>query len=164
MELDARREADLDLFIEQTMGAVLGLSIMTAFTIGEEAGIPPEAMVLEMYMSGEMEMVFRSFREEGFFRASGLHGPTAMYGGFVRTMGFMPLDLGNRFREVLEEIHSGQFARQFQAEREAGYPMLAQAEAMSTGDSPIMRAEALVGQALQPVAGEPDSPVGHSEG
>ena len=147
IELDARREADLDLFIEQTMGALVGLSIMTAFTVGVEAGIPPEAMVMEMYMSQEMEMVFRSFRQEGFYRASSVHGPTALYGGFVRTMQFLPLDLGGLFHQVLAEIQTGQFARQFQAEREAGYPMLRQAEALSSGDSasqPISRAEAYV--------------------
>jgi ketol-acid reductoisomerase len=125
---------------------------MTAFTIGVEAGIPPEAMVMEMYMSQEMEMVFRGFREEGFYRASSVHGPTALYGGFVRTMQFMPLDLGGLFRQVLEEIVSGQFARQFQAEREAGYPLLGQAEAMSSGDSPIDRAEARVRAMLGQIA------------
>jgi ketol-acid reductoisomerase len=144
LELDARREADIDLFIEQTMGAVLGAAIMLAFTIGEESGIPPEALVMEMYMSGEMEMVFRAFREEGFFQASSVHGPTALYGGFIRTMQWMMSDLGPTFRQTLAEIQSGQFAQQFQAEREAGYPTLAQAESMSMEDSPIARAEARV--------------------
>ena len=152
IELDARREADLDLFIEQTMGALVGMSIMTAFTVGTEAGIPPEAMVMEMYMSQEMEMVFRSFREAGFYRASSVHGPTALYGGFVRTMQFLPLDLGGLFRKVLAEIQTGQFARQFQAERQAGYPMLKQAEALSSGDpasDPIGRAETSVRAGLR---------------
>ena len=89
IELDARREADLDLFIEQSLGAVIGVAVMNAFTVGVEAGIPAEALVMEMYMSQEMEMVFRSFREQGFFRASDTHGPTALYGGFIRTMQFM---------------------------------------------------------------------------
>jgi ketol-acid reductoisomerase len=137
LELDARREADLDLFVEQTVGAVVGVAIMSAFNLGVEAGIPAEAMVMEMYMSEEMEMVFRSFREKGFFRASDTHGPTALYGGFVRTMQLMMSDLGSRFRETLEEIQSGEFARQFQAEREAGYPTLSQAQAMTAEESPV---------------------------
>jgi ketol-acid reductoisomerase len=148
LELDAKREADIDLFIEQTMGAVLGVSIMQAFLIGEDAGIPPEALVMEMYMSQEMEMVFRSFREEGFFKASSVHGPTALYGGFMRTMQFMQSGLGATFEEILAEIQNGEFARKFQAEREAGYPMLSQAEAMSMEDSPIARAEQRVRQML----------------
>ncbi len=139
MELDARREADLDLFIEQTMGAIIGVSVMSAFTLGVEAGIPPEAMVLEMYMSGEMETVFRAFRERGFYQAADTHGPTAMYGGFVRTMAFMQTDLAATFRRILEEISSGQFAQQFQAEREAGYPSLSMARAMASGESPVVQ-------------------------
>jgi ketol-acid reductoisomerase len=148
LELDARREADLDLFIEQTMGAVVGVAIMSAFTLGVEAGIPPEAMVLEMYMSGEMETVFRAFREMGFFRASDTHGPTALYGGYISTMQLMQSDLASRFRETLEQISSGQFAQQFQAEREAGYPALTQAQLMASDESPfaqpMVQAEARV--------------------
>ncbi|MGD2148078.1 MAG: NAD(P)-binding domain-containing protein [Anaerolineae bacterium] len=148
LELDARREADIDLFIEQTMGAIIGVAVMQAFAIGEDAGIPPEALVLEMYMSGEMEMVFRSFRKEGFFKASSVHGPTALYGGFIRTMQFMGSGLGTAFQRVLEEIQSGEFARGFQAERQAGYSILSQAEAMSMEDSPIAQAERRVREML----------------
>ena len=137
LELDAKREADLDLFIEQTMGAVIGVAVMSAFTLGAEAGIPPEALVLEMYMSGEMETVFRAFREKGFFRTSEVHGPTAMYGGFVRSMEFMLSDIPSRFRATLEEIQAGRFASQFQAEREAGYPALSQAQSMAAEEGPI---------------------------
>jgi ketol-acid reductoisomerase len=139
MELDAQREANLDLFVEQTMGAVIGVAIMNAFNLGVEAGIPPEAMVLEMYMSGEMETVFAAFRKRGFYRASDTHGPTALYGGFVRTMELIESNLYDRFLATLEDIQSGGFARQFQAEREAGYPTLTQAQAMSSEESPITR-------------------------
>jgi ketol-acid reductoisomerase len=148
LEISASQEADIDLFIEQTLGAVLGVAIMQAFAIGEDAGIPAEAMVLEMYMDGEMEMVWRSFREEGFFKASSVHGPTALYGGFIRTMQFMGSGFGETFSQILAEIHSGEFARKFQAERQAGYPMLAQASAMSMADSPISLAEQRVRQIL----------------
>ena len=137
LELDARREADLDLFIEQTLGAAVGVAIMSAFSLGVEAGIPPEALVMEMYMSQEMETVWRSFREKGFFRASDTHGPTALYGGYLRTMQLMQSDLGVKFRETLDEIQSGEFARQFQAERESGYPTLSLAQQMTAESSPV---------------------------
>lgn len=153
LELDAHREADLDLFIEQTLGAAIGVAIMSAFTLGVEAGIPPEAMVVEMYMSGEMETVWQAFRKQGFFRASDTHGPTALYGGFLRTMQLLMSDMGTKFKEILEEIQTGQFARQFQAEREAGYPTLSQAQAMTAEESlmalPIARAEAQVRELLR---------------
>ncbi len=139
--LSAKLEADLDLFVEQSMGAALGVAIMNAFAVGAEAGIPEEALVIEMYMSGEMETVFRGFREQGFFGAAGAHGPTAMYGGFMSTLRLTQADLASRFREIMADIQSGKFARQFQAEREAGYPMLSQAEAMRGPDNPVTQAE-----------------------
>lgn len=142
IELSARQEADLDLLVEQTLGAALGVAIMNIFAMGVDAGLPPEAMVLEMYMSEEMEAVWRSFYEKGFMLASSAHGPTALYGGFIRTMQLLGSDLPVKFREIFNEIQSGKFAADFQAERQAGYPMLSQAEAMSMGDHPITQAEA----------------------
>ena len=97
-------------------------------------------------MSEEMETVWRSFREKGFFRASKTHGPTALYGGYLRTMQLMQSDLGASFRETLDQIQSGEFARQFQAERDGGYPTLTLAQQMTAETSPvtepIVRAEA----------------------
>jgi ketol-acid reductoisomerase len=141
LELDARQEANLDLLVEQTVGAVLGMALISVFSLGVDAGIPAEAMVLEMYMSGEMETVWRSFGEKGFFASSSQHGPTALYGGFVRTMQLMQSDLAGKFRETLENIRNGEFARQFQAERQAGYPLLSQAQAMNVALAPITEAE-----------------------
>lgn len=148
LELDARREADLDLLVEQTLGAALGVAIMNVFALGVEAGVPPEVMVMEMYMDEEMETVWRSFREQGFIRASNAHGPTAMYGGFVRTMQLMNSDLTASFRETFENIRNGNFARQFQSERQTGYPMLSQAQAMITDENPITQAEQRLRQML----------------
>ena len=124
VEMSAATEATLDLFIEQTIGPLLGTAIMVAFEVGLEAGIAPEALVLEMYMSGEMETVFRSFRETGFFRASEDHGPTAVFGGITRTLEMDRAEMAARFRAILQDIRSGAFARRFQKEADSGYPML----------------------------------------
>jgi ketol-acid reductoisomerase len=107
--------------VEQTVGAVLGMAIMTAFEVGRDAGIPAEALVLEMYMSGEMEIVFRSFRKAGFFRSSGDHGPTAVFGGMLRTLEMDRDAIMTSFRATLEDIKSGGFARRFQEEAKNGY-------------------------------------------
>jgi len=141
LEMSAADEAVLDLFVEQTVGPLLGAAIMTAFEVGREAGIPAEALVLEMYMSGEMEAVFEGFRTSGFFRASEYHGPTALFGGITRTLELDRDALAARFRAVLDDIRNGGFARRFQAEAQAGYPMLAIAREMMSGHSPITEAE-----------------------
>src|SRR4029453_2712236 len=41
IEMTAKTEATLDLFVEQTIGPLLGAAIMIAFEIGREAGISP---------------------------------------------------------------------------------------------------------------------------
>jgi ketol-acid reductoisomerase len=141
VQMTAKVEATLDLFVEQTVGAMLGMSIMMAFEVARDAGVPAEALVLEMYMSGEMEAVFQSFRETGFFRASEDHGPTAVFGGLTRSLEMDREEMANRFRHVLEDIKSGGFARRFQDEARNGYPMLEFARAMMHGGSPMTDAE-----------------------
>jgi ketol-acid reductoisomerase len=115
---DAATEAALDLFVEQTVDALLGMAIMTAFEVGRDAGLPAEVLVLEMYMSGEMEIVFRSFREAGFFRSSEDHGPTAVFGGMLRTLEMDREALMASFRTILGDIKSGGFAQRFQTGQE----------------------------------------------
>jgi ketol-acid reductoisomerase len=141
IEMSARVEATLDLFVEQTVGAVLGQAIMIAFEVAREAGVPAEALVLEMYMSGEMETVFESFRDVGFFRASGAHGSTAIFGGITRTLEMDHAAMAGSFRTVLGDIQSGGFARRFQEEERNGYPMLALAREIMHRTSGITAAE-----------------------
>jgi ketol-acid reductoisomerase len=141
IQMSAKMEATLDLFVEQTFGAVLGTAIMTAFEVARDDGIPAEALVLEMYRSGEMEAVFQAFRETGFFRSAEDHGPTAVFGGITRTMAMDRGAMTESFREILRDIKSGGFAQRFQEEAGNGYPMLEFARAMMHGYSPISTAE-----------------------
>ncbi len=142
IEMTAATESALDLFVEQTVGPLLGTALMTAFEIGREGGIPPEAVVMEMYMSGEMETVFEGFRTAGFFRSSEDHGPTAIFGGLIRAMEIDREDMAARFRRVLEDIKSGAFAQRFQAEARDGYSMLSAAQSLLRGSSAMTDAEA----------------------
>ena len=155
VQMRAADEAALDLFIEQTVGPLLGAAIMAAFEVGCEAGLPPEVLVLEMYMSGEMETVYRGFREAGFFRASGEHGPTAVFGGLLRTMELDREAIAERFRAVMAEIRNGSFARRFQDEANNGYPVLDVAREMIHGPSPITEAEERLRRAAPPPPSPP---------
>jgi ketol-acid reductoisomerase len=150
VEMSAKVEATLDLFVEQSVGAVLGMAIMMAFEVAREAGVPGEALVLEMYMSGEMEAVFQSFREQGFLRASEDHGPTAVFGGIIRSLEMDRDAMAERFRRVFEDIRNGSFAKRFQDEARNGYPMLEFARAMIHGGSPISEAEDRIRQLQGP--------------
>lgn len=169
IQMSAQQEATLDLFVEQTFGVMVGTAIMTAFEVAHADGIPAEALVLEMYMSGEMEEVFHAFRHTGFFRASEDHGPTAVYGGITRNLAMDRGALAESFRKVLRDIQSGGFARRFQVEAQSGYPMLEFARAMMHGPSPIAEAENRIRRALSspashaaiPAAAGAGSPAGN---
>jgi ketol-acid reductoisomerase len=87
LQLSARDEATLDLFIEQGVGPYIGTAMQLAFQVGVDTGLPPEALVLEMYMSGEMAQTMESWARNGFYRSVGDHGPTAQFGGFIRAIG-----------------------------------------------------------------------------
>ena len=155
IEMSATAEATLDLFVEQSVGALLGMALMVAFEVGREAGIPAEALVMEMYMSGEMEAVFQGFRETGFFRASEDHGPTAIFGGLTRTLEMDQAAMATSFRAILEDIRNGGFAHRFQDEAQQGYPMLAMARALIHASSPITDAEERLRRLTEPGGGSP---------
>jgi len=152
IETTATTEALVDLFVEQTLGPILGAAIMTAFDVGAEAGVPPELLVMEMYMSGEMETVFRAFRDSGLFRASRSHGATALFGGLTRTFEIDREALRERFLAVLDDLRGGAFAKRFQLEAQSGYPTLDIVRRMIDEPSPIAAAEDAVRRLTRPPA------------
>lgn len=144
MELSAAEEAAVDLFVEQTVGPYLGASVLAAFEVATGRGLPPEAMVLELYQSGEMAATWEAFASEGFYGGVRLHGHAASFGGFLR-IGDIDMDgLKRRFEAILDDIETGSFARRFQEELAAGSPTRALIEAMVKGDDPLTAAEKVV--------------------
>jgi ketol-acid reductoisomerase len=154
LRLSARDEATLDLFIEQGVGPYIGTAIQLAFQLGVEAGLPPEAIVLEMYMSGEMAQTMDSWARNGFYRSVGDHGPTAQFGGFIRATNLDRQEMEQRMRSILEQIRDGSFAREFQAEKADGYPRLGVVQQVIAGSDPQTDAEESLRQMLRRAGGE----------
>ena len=148
LALTAAQEATLDLMVEQTVGPYLGTAIQIAFELGTAAGLPPEAMVLELYQSGEMARTFQTFADAGFYRSVSWHGTVAQFGGFLRTL---ELD-GDRMREhfaaILDDIRCGGFAAKLQHEDDEGYPTMGSIEGITSGDDPMSGAEERVRRSL----------------
>jgi ketol-acid reductoisomerase len=148
MHLTATQEAVLDLFIEQSVGAYLGTALQIAFQVGVVAGLPPEALVLEMYQSGEMARTFEAFSERGFFRSVGAHGVAAAFGGYLRTLELDRAAMERHFGAIHDDIASGGFAGRFQAERNQAYPVVELIRQVISGDDPMSHAEDRVRGAL----------------
>ena len=147
--ISAAQEAYLDLFVEQTVGPDLASAILSAFQVGVEAGLPPEALLLELYMSGEMSRSLQAMAEIGFFQQVKLHGFTAAYGGMVRFMGIDRESQEQGYRNVLQDIREGAFADALQAEVESGYPARALIEEMLEGDNPVSLTEKRVNSKMR---------------
>jgi len=141
MVLSAAQEAHLDLFIEQGFGPLLGAGILASFQVGMEAGFPPEALALELYMSGEMASTLQAMTRVGFFRQVNQHGFAAVFGGMIRSLALDRESIEENMRQVLEEIQNGAFSRELQDEVSAGYPSLSMLKDMLRDDNPITQAE-----------------------
>jgi ketol-acid reductoisomerase len=113
-------EATLDLFSEQAFGPAFGRVMMAAVDTLTAAGYPPEAVLMELYLSGELAYSFQKMRELGAVRQHELHSHTSQYGTISRSLRYFDLDplLREKMRETLEEIRSGAFAREWSTDRE----------------------------------------------
>jgi ketol-acid reductoisomerase len=133
MELTALQEAVLDLGVEQVLSPAL-TAVNNAFVQTMlEHDIPIEAVLVELVLSGEVERTYRLLREVGYAVQSEFHSPTSQYGQLTRRDRFAHLDLMPTMRELAEDIESGRFADEWDAERDAGYPKLTALKAQHVG-------------------------------
>ena len=116
------QEAVLDLGVEQVLSPAL-TAVNNAFVQTMiEHGIPIEAIVTELVLSGEVERTYRLLREVGYAVQSEFHSPTWQYGQLTRRGRYDHLDFLPTMRELADDIESGRFADEWDAERDAGYP------------------------------------------
>ena len=124
VELTPRQEAILDLSVEQALSPAL-TSVHTTFVqVMLEQGLPLEAVLTELVLSGEVERTMRLVRESGYAAQFGYHSPTSQYGQLTRRGEYDHLDLATTMRHLVDDIASGRFADEWDAERDAGYPRL----------------------------------------
>ncbi len=139
--LSAREEATLDLFVEQSVGPFLGTAFQLAFEVGVEAGLPPEVLVCELYMSGEMSRTIAAMAEQGFYRSVNGHGLVATFGGYLGTLEVDREAMLAHFRARMAEIREGEFARRLQKEQADGYPTVRLIEEFTAGGAAMTDAE-----------------------
>ncbi|MDL5158870.1 NAD(P)-dependent oxidoreductase [Actinomycetospora termitidis] len=136
----AREEAALDLFSEQAVWPLVLGMLRTAHAVLTEAGFSEEAVLSELYLSGEPSEVFDHIARDGLFGQLGLHSRTSQYGQLRALAAADVTATYERFSSVLhDDILSGAFAREWsrpeageqldELRREAETSTLARAEA-----------------------------------
>ena len=133
IELSPRQEAVLDLSVEQALAPALKRVSESFVEVMLGEGVPIEAIVTELVLSGEVERTYRLVRLEGGAAQMAYHSPTSQYGQLSRGDRFRHLDMATTMRELVDDITSGRFADEWEAERDAGYPTLDALRAKAVG-------------------------------
>ncbi|HEY8057227.1 MAG TPA: NAD(P)-binding domain-containing protein [Acidimicrobiales bacterium] len=133
IELTPEQEAVLDLAVEQVLSPALTHVSNNFVAVMLEQGIPLEAIITELVLSGEVERTYRLLREEGFARQMAYHSPTSQYGQLSRRGRYDHLDVGATMRELVDDITSGRFADEWDAEQDTGHARLGALTAAHAG-------------------------------
>jgi ketol-acid reductoisomerase len=116
-------ETELDHFSEQAVWPAIFRILTLAYELLVEKGYQPEAVLMEMYGSGEASQVFAEFARVGLFQQMRFHSQTSQYGTLTRSPRVIPDAFKETLAQVLADIQAGTFAREWEAERRAGYPV-----------------------------------------
>ncbi|MFW9894338.1 MAG: ketol-acid reductoisomerase [Candidatus Thorarchaeota archaeon] len=112
--LTFKQEAELDLFNEQAFGPAFGRVLLSSIYTLIDAGYPPEAVLIEMYMSGEMAYTYKKMAEVGLIKQVDFHSNTSQYGAMSRGIRFRKLPLRTKMQQILEEIQNSKFTREWE--------------------------------------------------
>ncbi|MHA2280842.1 MAG: ketol-acid reductoisomerase [Promethearchaeota archaeon] len=112
--LSFKQEAELDLFNEQAFGPAFGRVLLSSIYTLIEAGYPPEAVLIEMYMSGEMAYTYKKMADVGLIKQVEFHSKTSQYGAMSRGIRFRELRLKSIMKQILSEIQNSEFTREWQ--------------------------------------------------
>ncbi len=113
IETTFEQEAHLDLFTEQVFGPAFGNVLRNSIKVLLEANYPPEAVFVELYMSGEFSYTLKEMAEIGIVEQMDFHSPTSQYGSLTRGANFIDEKLPEIMRKGLEQIQSGKFAKEW---------------------------------------------------
>lgn len=111
--LTFRQEAELDLFNEQAFGPAFGRVLLSSIYTLIEAGYPPEAVLVEMYMSGEMAYTYKKMADVGLIKQVEFHSKTSQYGAMSRGIRYRKLPFKSKMIRILKEIQNSEFTREW---------------------------------------------------
>jgi len=115
-------ETTVDLLSEQAMAPVVFAAMRTKYALEREAGIPPEIILTELYLSGEKAHVYEQMAKKGLVEQLGLHSRTSQYGQLSGGDDAPEDAIESFMRDRLDAIRDGSFAREWETERDAGFP------------------------------------------
>ncbi|HZV49833.1 MAG TPA: NAD(P)-binding domain-containing protein [Candidatus Dormibacteraeota bacterium] len=120
VESSFREEATLDLFSEHTWAPATVFILKAACEVLIQAGVSPEAAILEVYGSGEIGEIGRAMAGLGLAGQMRLHSHTSQFGHLLWGPRYDTPQLRSLMAEALARIQDGSFARRWQSEQAGG--------------------------------------------
>ena len=114
IDISFKQETVLDLFNEQAFGPAFGRILLTSIYTLIDAGYPLEAVLIEMFMSEEMSYTYNKMANIGLVKQVNLHSHTSQYGAMSRGIKFRNLPLKDKMNDILHDIESGAFAKEWE--------------------------------------------------
>jgi len=137
LSLTPHQEAVLDLAVEQALAPAMRRVSQSFVEVMLSEGIPLEAILTELFLSGEVERSYRLVRLEGYAVQMEHHSPTSQYGQLSRSDRFDHIDVATTMRDIVGNIANGAFADEWEAEHDAGHPTLQRLKAAAVGPDVI---------------------------
>lgn len=126
VEVRFEQEAELDLFFQQAIIPALHHVMVTAANLLIDRGYTPEAVLTQLYLSGETADYFEHSARVGLLKSLQRMGLTAQFGALSRFDRFNDLKLERLMEVTLDEIRQGRFSAEWQREFANDYPHLKQ--------------------------------------
>ena len=123
IETTFAEETELDHFSEHFVWPAIFRILVGSFDFLTENGYQPEAVLMELWASKEAAEVLERMADAGIFRQMDFHSPTSQYGTLSRMEAALPAGTRGCMAAALEEIRDGSFAREWEREQAAGYPV-----------------------------------------
>lgn len=124
VEIPLSHEVELDLFLQQAvLPAIHGLLLM-ALQILQREGYAPEIILNELYLSGELGMLFSRAAVIGFSNTVNSLPMAGQYSVLSRTERFQDAKIQRQMESILQQIRKGEFAQEWASEFADGYPRL----------------------------------------
>ena len=125
LRVTMEEETYMDLLAEQGTWPLVISVFLAAYEVQIEAGLPPEAVLLELYASKEPAEVMERIADVGIFGQLPLHSRTSQYGQTTRFEELDKTPIKAFLREALEErIKSGRFDKEWTEAQNSEEPVL----------------------------------------
>jgi ketol-acid reductoisomerase len=125
MQVSVAEETEIDLFMEQFLIPSIIKTMIVSFQTLIDKGYCREAVLMELYASGELGEVILEASKTGLFEVFKQNSsPTCQVGINNNIETVLSKDSQNTAELILENIRNGNFSKQLDIESEEGFPQL----------------------------------------